>query len=84
MDQLISVLAIAVCFLLLCGIYWLWINRGRRRPKTPQPKPTMFDVRRSLQEGDRDNATKLYVQIFKVSLKQARKDIEDLERSLKV
>lgn len=44
----------------------------------------MFDVRRLLQDGNRDQAIRLYIQIFKVSQKKARKDIEELERNLKV
>ena len=86
MNYYLSVLSTAVCFLILFGAYWLWVmnNRANRPGKTPQRHATMFDVRRLLQEGDRDSATKLYIQIFKVSPKQARKDIEDLERNLKV
>ena len=44
----------------------------------------MFDVRHLLREGEKDAAIRLYIQIFKVSLKQARKDVEELERSLNV
>ena len=85
MSYFLSVLVTAVCFFILCGAYWIWtINRFQNQGKGSQRPPTMFDIRRLLQEGDRETATRLYVQIFKVSLKQARKDIEDLERNLKV
>lgn len=85
MNNFLSVFIAAVCFLMLCGMYWIWINnKVPRKAKTRRGQATMFDVRRLLQEGDRDAAVRLYIQIFKVSIKQARKDIEDLERNLKV
>lgn len=81
-------LTIVIFFCLLCAFYWFFVMKGSPLPfgkkKTPQRRPTMFDVRRLLQEGDREGATKLYIQIFKVSGRKAKKDIEDLERNLKV
>ena len=75
-------------FVILCGLYWVIIMKGTPsaffKKKAPQRKPTMFDVRRLLQEGDRDGAVKCYMQIFKVSSKKAKKDIEEFERNLKV
>lgn len=85
MNTILSIAVTALCFLVLCGTYWIWVmNRTYRQGKMPQRTPTMFDVRRLLQEGDRESAVRLYVQIFKVSAKQARKDVEELERNLKV
>ncbi len=85
MNFLLSIAVTALCFLILCGSYWIWVmNRTYRQGKIPERKPTMFDVRRLLQEGDRESAIRLYVQIFKISAKQARKDVEELERNLKV
>lgn len=84
MNQLISIASTVAFFAVLCFIYWMWITRKDRPAKTRQPKPTMFDVRRLLQEGDREGAIALYIQIFKVPSKQARKDIEEFERNLKV
>lgn len=65
-------------------IYWVWINKKPRQSKPAKQKPTMFDVRSLLREGKKEEAVRLYVKIFKVSLKQARKDVEELERSLNV
>ena len=88
MSHLPSFLISAFCFLVLFGIYWLWAMKGFNTfafKKKPAPrKPTMFDVRRLLQDGNRESATKAYIEIFKVPLKKARKDIEELERNLKV
>jgi hypothetical protein len=85
MNYFLSIVVTAVCFLVLCGTYWIWaVNRTHRQGKVPQRTPTMFDVRRLLQEGDRETAIRMYVQIFKVPLKQARRDVEELERNLKV
>jgi hypothetical protein len=86
MNQLISIALTVAFFAVLCLFYWMWVTRKDRPVKTRQPKskPTMYDVRRLLQEGNRDGAISLYIQIFKVSAKQARKDIEEFERNLKV
>ncbi len=85
MNYLISILITAVCFLVFWNTYWIWaVNQARREGKLPGHKPTMFDVQRLLKEGEKEAAIRLYIQIFKVSLKQARKDVEELERSLNV
>ena len=73
------------CFLILSYTYWLWVNpKPRRNDKADPHSPTMFDVRRLLKEGDREAAIRLYMKLFKMSSQQARKDVEELERSLKV
>ncbi|MBP6343577.1 MAG: hypothetical protein KA403_06575 [Candidatus Omnitrophica bacterium] len=86
MNQVISIASAVAFFALLSIFYWMWVTRKDRPAKTRQPKtkPTMYDVRRLLQEGNRDGAISLYIQIFKVPAKQARKDIEEFERNLKV
>jgi ribosomal protein L7/L12 len=88
MNQFLSFFISIVCFLVLAGIYWLWVMKGFKsflpKKKPAQRKPTMFDVRRLLQDGNRESAIKAYIEIFKVPLKKARKDIEELERNLKV
>jgi len=87
MNQFLSIAITVLCFLLFCGIYWL-IVRNHGQPKkvkqTLVTNPTMFDVRRLLKEGNKNAAVRCYSQIFKVSSKQAHKDIAELERSLKV
>lgn len=85
MNHLFSIAVTGLCFLILCGSYWIWVmNRTYRQGKIPERKPTMFDVRRLLQDGDRESAIRLYMQIFKLSSKKARNDVEELERNLKV
>ena len=85
MSYLPLFLVTAVCFFIFCSAYWVWVvNRTNRQGKLSKHKPTMFDVRRLLREGEKDAAIRLYVQIFKAPLKQACKDVEELERSLNV
>jgi hypothetical protein len=61
------------------------INDARRRGKLPpKNKATMFDVRTLLMEGEKDLAIQLYSEIFHVNLPKAKKDVEELQRSLKV
>lgn len=78
----------ALLFLLLCTCYWVFIMKGSLpeffKKKPPLRKPTMFDVRRLLQEQDREGAIKIYIEIFHVSYRKAKKDVEELERNLKV
>lgn len=85
---MVKILYTVFFFCFLCAFYWFFVMKGSSLPfgnkKKSQRRPTMFDVRRLLQEGDREGATKLYIQIFKVSARKAKKDIEDLERNLKV
>ena len=87
MNHFLSIVATAVCVSLFGLGYWLLIRNYGQPRKIKQPplnNPTMFDVRRLLQEGDKEKAILYYSRIFKVSSKQARKDIAELERSLKV
>ncbi|MDE2027512.1 MAG: hypothetical protein KGJ11_03085 [Candidatus Omnitrophica bacterium] len=56
-----------------------------RSKKLPvKGRATMFDVRHLLMEGERELAVQLYCEIFQTTPLKAKKDIEELERSLKV
>jgi hypothetical protein len=86
MIVLYTTLIILVGFLVFLNTYRLWsINEARRKGKLPQRgKATMFDVRHLLMEGERDLAIGVYCEIFNTTSIKAKKDIEELERSLKV
>jgi len=56
-----------------------WRDQGDQSSAT---KPTMFDVRQLLIEGKKDEAIRVYTQLFKVSSGEARKAVEELERSI--
>jgi len=61
------------------------LNDARRRGKLPQRgKATMYDVRHLLMEGEKDLAISIYCEIFNVTIPKAKKDVEELQRSLKV
>ncbi len=79
-------LIILVCSLILVNIYKIHVmNTARRRGKLPlKGKVTMFDVRNLLMAGEKEVAIQLYCEIFHVSLLKAKKDVEELQRSLKV
>ena len=83
---LYTMLIILVCFLILVNIYRIrLLNDARRRGKLPlKGKATMFDVRNLLMEGEKELAIQLYCEIFHVTLSRAKKDVEELQRSLKV
>ena len=57
---------------------------GRREKSSATPKGTMFDVRHLLMQGRKDLAIQLYCEIFNTIPAKAKKDVEELERSLKV
>lgn len=86
MIVLYTTLIILVCFLVFFNTFRTWsITDTRRSGKLPQKgKATMFDVRHLLMEGEKDLAVRLYCEIFNTTPTRARKDIEELERSLKV
>ena len=86
MVFLYTTLVILVCFLILVNIYRIHlINGARKRGKLPNKgKTTMFDIRHLLMEGEKDLAVQLYCELFHVTLPRAKKDVEELQRSLKV
>ena len=86
MDVLYTILITLVCILVLINIYRVrFLNDVRRRGKLPaQGRATMFDVRQLLMEGKKESAVEVYCEIFQTTSFKAKKDIEELERSLKV
>lgn len=81
---LISIVAISI---LVIQVYWLWMARKAQKAYLKEVQaqaPTMFDVREVLRQGDRDLAVKLYCEIFGLDdVERARRDVEELERSLR-
>ena len=83
---LYTILVTLVCALVLFNVYRMrLINEARRRGKLPlKGKATMFDIRHLLMEGEKELAIQIYCEIFHVTLMKAKKDVEELQRSLKV
>jgi len=77
---------VLVCFLVLLQRQIIWFpKKPFGQGKLPQrEKATMFDVRHLLMEGKKDEAIYVYCSIFNVGLRQAKNDVEELERSLRV
>ena len=75
---------VSMCFFVFSSSRWIWsVNQARRKGLYPNKgKPTMFDVRRLIQAGHKDLAIRLYCQIFSTHFKEAKKAIEELERSI--
>ena len=86
MVVLYTVLIALVCFLVLLNTYRIcFLINARRRGKLPaKGRATMFDVRHLLMKGEKELAIKVYCEIFQTTPVKAKKDIEALERSLKV
>ena len=79
MVFLYTTLIILVCVLVFLSVHRvLFFDRHRKG------KATMFDVRHLLMEGEKELAIQLYCEIFQTTPTKAKKDIEELERSLKV
>ena len=86
MEILYAALVVLVCALVVYNVYKARIfDNARRLGKLPpKGRATMFDVRHLLMEGEKDLAIQVYCEIFHTTPPKARKDIEELERSLKV
>jgi len=61
------------------GLFDRLRRKGFRAPKGP---PTMFHVRELLVRQEKDKAIQLYCQIFNVGKKEAKKAVDELERSI--
>ena len=81
-----SVLILLVCALVVFNTFRVWslIDARRRGKLPPKGRATMFDVRHLLMEGEKELAVQVYGEIFQTTPIKARKDVEELERSLKV
>ena len=86
MVILYTVLIILVCLLVFLNANraWFFVDTHRRGKLPEKGKATMFDVRHLLMEGEKELAVLLYCEIFHTTPAKAKKDIEELERSLKV
>ena len=86
MIVLYTTLIVLVCILVLFNTYrvWFFIDARRRGKLPPKGRATMFDVRHLLMEGEKELAIQVYCEIFQTTPVKAKKDIEELERSLKV
>jgi hypothetical protein len=86
MMALYVTLIILVSFLVLFNAYRVWflVDARRRGKLPPKGRATMFDVRHLLMEGEKELAIQVYCEIFQTTPLKAKKDVEDLERSLKV
>ena len=81
-----TTLVVLLSILILLNVYRMRLfHHARRTGKLPQKgKVTMFDVRHMLMEGKKDLAIQLYCEIFGVTIPKAKKDVEELQRSLRV
>ncbi len=70
--------------LIYSGRRYLMMNKARREGNLPKGKPTMFDVRQLLMEGKKEMAIEIYCAIFNTTPAKAKKDVDELQRSLKV
>ena len=84
MIWLISFIILSLCFCIFMQTYWIWsINQARRKGLYPERgKATMFDVRRLIIEGEKHLAVRVYAEIFKINHKEAKKAVEELEKSI--
>ncbi|MBF0511465.1 MAG: hypothetical protein HQL13_03955 [Candidatus Omnitrophica bacterium] len=83
MLALYIIVVILVCGLVFFNAYKVWSQR-LKSPLPSKTKSTMFDVRRLLMDGKKDTAIQVYCEIFQTTPDKAKKDIDQLQRSLKV
>ena len=67
-----------------CFSGWVWnfIKLRRKGILKPNAKPTMYDVRRLLLNGDKDSAADVYMLIFKVGRAEAKRQVAELDRHI--
>ena len=84
MNGPLSLVAVILCFYIFLKTYWIWwINDARRKGLYPERgKATMFDVRRFVVEGQKELAIRVYREIIKSNYKDAKKAVEELEKSI--
>jgi hypothetical protein len=85
MELFFTFLILGLCFYFFTRTSTIWrLNQTRRKGLFSfKGKPTMFDVRRLLIEGEKDAATRVYGEIFHTNYKDAQKAIDELERSIR-
>ncbi len=83
----IAITVLLVCILLV-QVYWVWfVSKTQKQLLADQREsaPTMWDVREVLKEGDKDLAVQLFCQVFNIDdIERARREVEELARSMKV
>ncbi len=86
MTVVLSVLIVASCLFISAYLIRGWFfQKPPRNSKLPaRGKATMFHVRHLLMEGEKELAVQLYCEIFNAPPSKAKKDVEELQRSLKV
>lgn len=85
MVYFFTFIIVAICFLVFAMSQWMWVlNRARRKGLFPEKgKATMFNVRRLIILGKKDLAIFVYIDIFKVSYRQANQAVDELEKSIR-
>jgi len=86
MVVLYTTLIVLVALLVIFNAYRVWflVDARRRGKLPPKGRATMFDVRHLLMEGEKELAIQVYCEIFQTTPIKAKRDVEELERSLKV
>ena len=84
MDYLYTFAIVAISFGLLFLLRFVWLFKQARRSGLypTKGKATLFDVRRLLLKKEKNMAIHLYANLFKTNFKDAKKAVEELEKSI--
>ena len=84
MTWILPFFILCVCMGIMAQTYWIWsIHQARQRGLYPdKTKATMFHVRHLIIEGEKFWAIRVYADIFKINHREAKKAIDELERSI--
>jgi hypothetical protein len=88
MSGILVFISAVLLGILAVMVYLVWMVRKTQKQYIKElsdnGRPTMWDVRDILLQGDRDLAVQLYCEIFGLDdIERARKDVEEIERNLK-
>lgn len=87
MMIMMVVMSVLLTLILAVLVYWV-VFMGKAHKQYMQDmqenaRPTMWDVREVLKEGDRDLAVQLYCEIFALEdIERARREVDELGRSI--
>ena len=72
-------------FAIVYSVQRIWhINLARRKGLFPKKgKATLFDVKKLIEQGEKELAIILYCEIFSTTNKNASRAVEELERNIK-
>jgi hypothetical protein len=84
MAIVMTFIIVLISFVIILKSRWIWdLNQARRKGLYPKSgRATLFDVQNMLKHNEKELAIRVYAEIFRTNYQDAKKAIDELERSL--